>query len=146
MEEEVMATFYMRHALTKIISCCHIVERGKGKLVCCFAQWRTTSKESALCVCIYWKVWALSSQWNTQKQKCKGLEQFGRAFPKLGTCSTEPGCHLPNTSAAKHVDELLVLLSVRGISCGGRLYLICAMIAAPSCMFGLFFGVFFCEI
>lgn len=57
------------------------------------------------------------------------------ALPKLGTSSTALGCHLPNPSAAKHADELLVLLSVRGISCGGGSYLICTMIAAPSYVF-----------
>lgn len=46
------------------------------------------SKENALCVCFYLKVRALSSQWNIQQQKCKGLEQFGSPFPKLGTSST----------------------------------------------------------
>lgn len=66
------------------------------------------------------------------KAEMQGPGTVWGPFPKLGTSSTALGCRLPNPSAAKSADELLVLVSVRDISCGGRLYLICAMIAAPS--------------
>uniref|UniRef100_A0A8C3MXT5 B-cell scaffold protein with ankyrin repeats n=1 Tax=Geospiza parvula TaxID=87175 RepID=A0A8C3MXT5_GEOPR len=70
-----------------------------------------------------------------QKQVKNGAISVDEAldrFKQWQNKNTALGCHLPNPSAAKHADELLVLLSVRGISGGGRSYLTSTMIAAPS--------------
>lgn len=90
MEEEVMPSFYLRSCINKnnfLLSFRSFSRKRKSKAnLLLFRVGELSdvaSKENALCICFYLKVWALSSQ-----QKCKGLEQFGSLFPKLDTSST----------------------------------------------------------
>jgi len=81
------------------------------------------------------------AQWSTSQQKCKGLEWFRSPVPQLGTSSTAPAVRQQCESVADAPSPIClqphaqmgiagIALSVRGITCGGRRYLISAKTAA----------------